>query len=60
MPKEVDCKKNVEKIENIEHLKNGATEIMKAIISMKDQLIEPNLTIIFLSGMVGYSCQAAL
>jgi len=59
MQKEGDCKK-VKKIENIEQLKEGATEIMKVIFSMKNQLIKPNLTIIFISGLVGYSCQAAL
>ena len=33
---------------------------MKLISSMKDLIKEPDKTIIFISGMVGYSCQAAL
>ena len=56
--KETD--KKVEKIEGIEHLKEGAEEFNKLILSMKDKLQEPALTIVFISGLVGYSCQAAL
>ena len=63
MQKEEYCIKNnekVKKIENIKHLKEGASEFMKLIFSMKNQLQKPISTIIFVSGMIGYSCQAAL
>ena len=58
MQKKEDNK--VEAIEGIDHLKEGATEFCKLIFSMKDQLKSPNLTIVFISGMVGYSCQAVM
>ena len=50
----------VEKIEDMDHLKEGANEFVKLIFSMKEKLESPNVTIVFVSGMVGYSCQAAL
>ena len=58
MQKKEDNK--VEAIEGIDHLKEGATEFCKLIFSMKEQLKSPNLTIVFISGMVGYSCQAVM
>ena len=50
----------IEAIEGIEHLKEGAKEFTKLIFSMKEKLKAPNTTIVFISGMVGYSCQAAM
>ena len=47
-------------LEGIDHLKKGADEFFKFILSMKEQLITPDIIIIFLSGIVGYACQAAL
>jgi hypothetical protein len=52
--------KKLEPIEQIEHLKDGAFEFEKFIFTMKNKLVKPELTIIFISGMVGYSCQATL
>ena len=50
----------VEVMEGMEHLKEGANEFSKLILSMKEKLQSPNVTIVFISGMVGYACQAAL
>ena len=44
----------------MEKLQEGAKEFMKLISSMKDLIKDPDKTIIFISGMVGYSCQAAI
>ena len=63
MQKEEKQEKNetkLEPIEQIEHLKDGALEFEKLIFSMKNKFVKPELTIIFISGMVGYSCQATL
>ena len=53
-------KEKVSKLEGIDHLKEGADEFGRLILSMKEQLINPDIAIIFISGMVGYACQAAL
>jgi len=47
-------------IEQIQHLKDGALEFNKFILAMKNKLVKPELAVIFISGMVGYSCQATL
>ena len=56
----MEAKEKIEKIKGMEKLQEGAKEFMKLISSMKDLIKEPDKTIIFISGMVGYSCQAAL
>jgi hypothetical protein len=56
----MEAKTKIEKITGMEKLQEGAKEFMKLIYSMKDLIKEPDKTIIFISGMVGYSCQAAL
>ena len=56
----MEAKEKIEKIKGMEKLQEGAKEFMKLISSMKDLIKEPEKTIIFISGMVGYSCQAAL
>ena len=53
-------KEKVGKLEGIAHLQEGANEFGRLILSMKEQLIDPDVAIFFMSGMVGYSCQAAL
>ena len=56
----MEAKTKIEKITGMEKLQEGAKEFMNLIYSMKDLIKEPDKTIIFISGMVGYSCQAAL
>ena len=56
----MEAKTKIEKITGMEKLQEGAKEFMKLISSMKDLIKDPDKTIIFISGMVGYSCQAAL
>ena len=56
----MEAKEKIEKIKGMEKLQEGAKEFMKLISSMKDLIKDPDKTIIFISGMVGYSCQAAL
>ena len=56
----MEAKEKIEKIKGVEKLQEGAKEFMNLISSMKDLIKEPDKTIIFISGMVGYSCQAAL
>ena len=56
----MEAKEKIEKIKGMEKLQEGAKEFMKLISSMKDLIKEPDKTLIFISGMVGYSCQAAL
>ena len=56
----MEAKTKIEKIKGMEKLQEGAKEFMNLISSMKDLIKEPDKTIIFISGMVGYSCQAAL
>ena len=56
----METKAKIEKISGMEKLQEGAKEFMKLIYSMKDQIKDPDKTIIFVSGMVGFSCQAAL
>ena len=47
-------------IENkIENLLEGAKKFTNLVLSMDGELDDPNLKIVFASGMVGYSCQAA-
>ena len=63
MQKEEKQAKNENKlkpIEQIQHLKDGALEFNKFILAMKNKLVKPELAVIFISGMVGYSCQATL
>ena len=45
--------------ERIDSLIEGGKEFTKLILSMNGELSDPNLKIVFASGMVGYSCQAA-
>ena len=56
----MEAKTKIEKISGMKKLQEGAKEFMKLIYSMKDQIKDPEKTIIFVSGMVGFSCQAAL
>ena len=56
----MEKEKKVGKLEGIDNLKEGADEFGRLIVSMKEQLISPGVAIIFISGMVGYACQAAL
>ena len=56
----MEAKAKIEKITGMEKLQEGAKEFMKLIYSMKDQIKDPDKTIIFISGMVGFSCQAAM
>ena len=56
----MEAKTKIEKITGMEKLQEGAKEFMNLISSMKDLIKEPDKTIIFISGMVGYSCQASL
>ena len=56
----MEAKTKIEKISGMEKLQEGAKEFMKLIYSMKDQIKDPEKTIIFVSGMIGFSCQAAL
>lgn len=47
-------------IENkIDNLIEGAKKFTELVLSMDGELNDPNLKIVFASGMVGYSCQAA-
>ena len=48
-----------EKEERINNLILGAREFLKLVLSMKEELKDMNLLTVFVSGMVGYSCQAA-
>ena len=50
----------LEKAEGIEQIHQGEMEFVKLVSSMSDKLESPDKTIIFISGIVGYSCQAAL
>jgi hypothetical protein len=43
----------------IDSLIEGANKFTELILSMDGKLDDPNLKIVFASGMVGYSCQAA-
>ena len=54
-----DNKSKIEAI-NLQRLVDGAVEFNKLILSMKDQFKSPKKAVVFISGMVGYSCQAAL
>jgi len=56
----MEAKAKIEKITGMEKLQEGAKEFTKLIYSMKDQIKDPDKTIIFISGMVGFSCQAAM
>ena len=56
----MEAKAKIEKITGTEKLQEGAKEFIKLIYSMKDEIKDPDKTIIFISGMVGFSCQAAL
>ena len=48
----MEAKAKIEKITGMEKLQEGAKEFMKLIYSMKDQIKDPDKTIIFISGMV--------
>ena len=54
-----DNKSKLETI-NLQQLVDGAVEFNKLILAMKDQFKSPKFAVVFISGMVGYSCQAAL
>lgn len=54
-----DNKSKIESI-NLQRLVDGAVEFNKLILSMKDQFKSPKKAVVFISGMIGYSCQAAL
>ena len=58
MNKEVE-RKIVKKLKKIDSLIKGAREFVKLVLSMEKELYEPNMTIVFVSGMVGFACQAA-
>ena len=60
MKKEETKEIKIKEIEGIEHLMEGAKKFSDLILSMKEKLKAPNTTIVFISGMVGYSCQAAM
>ena len=45
--------------EKIDSLIEGANKFTELILSMDGKLDDPNLKIVFASGMVGYACQAA-
>ena len=53
----VDEKMMIE--ERIDSLIEGANKFTELVLSMNGELDDPNLKIVFSSGMVGYSCQAA-
>ena len=53
----VDEKMMIE--ERIDSLIEGANKFTELVLSMNGELDDPNLKIVFASGMVGYSCQAA-
>ena len=55
-----EIKTKLEIAEGIDHLKEGANEFVKLIINMEQELKTLNDSVAFISGMVGYSCQAAL
>ena len=54
-------KENKEQIieKRIDSLYEGAKKFVNLVLSMDGKLNDPNLKIVFASGMVGYSCQAA-
>ena len=54
-----DEKKNIENFERIDSLTESAKDFVNLVLSMGGELEDPNLKIVFTSGMVGYSCQAA-
>ena len=60
MKKEETKEIKIKEIEGIEHLMEGAKKFSDLILSMKEKLKAPNTTIVFISGMAGYSCQAAM
>jgi len=55
--KKVDVKMMIEN--KIDNLIEGAKKFVELVLSMDGELDDPNLKIVFSSGMVGYSCQAA-
>ena len=60
MKKEETKEIKIKEIKGIEHLMEGAKKFSDLILSMKEKLKAPNTTIVFISGMAGYSCQAAM
>ena len=57
----MEAKARLEKVSGMEKLQEGANEFIKLVYIMKDELLkEIDKAIIFISGMIGYACQAAL